>query len=387
MPTERISLSVPNVQGREIEYVTDALSTGWVSTAGSYVSSFEESVARFVGAPRAVACQSGTAALYIALLRAGVQPDDAVLVPTLTFIAAVNPVKYVGAHPVLMDCDDSLCLDPVKLERYCKEECAFSEGVLRNRETGRAIKAIVVVHVFGNMADMVAINDVARRFNLRVIEDATEALGTKYTEGPYAGRFAGTLGDFGVFSFNGNKIITTGGGGMIIARRSEDSDRAAHLTTQAKSDSVRYEHDEVGYNYRLTNVQAAIGVAQMECLERFIDAKNDNYNRYQTLLRQVGLPALWPFRGGTRSNKWFYSLPLPEELDRDRLMGQLAEEGIQTRPIWGLIHEQAPYADDETYAIEQASRFRSSILNLPCSTSLTEEEIVRVVEVLKGLIG
>ena len=238
-----LPLSVPNLSGRELEYVTKAVETGWVSTAGSYVSDFEKAVASYVGTPGATACQSGTAGLHIALTLCGVQRGDLVVVPTLTFIAAVNPVRYLGADPVFMDCDDSLCMDPVKLEQFCREECELREDVLYHRDTGRRVPALVVVHVFGNLADMEAIETIARRYRLKVVEDATEAIGSKFTGGPMAGRYAGTIGDVGVYSFNGNKIITTGGGGMIVSQDAELLREAKHLTTQAKSDEERFFHD------------------------------------------------------------------------------------------------------------------------------------------------
>ena len=214
------------------------------------------------------ACQSGTSALHLALVEAGVKPGDAVIVPTLTFIAAVNPVRYQFATPIFMDCDDSLCMDPVKLKRFCEEECVYENNSLKYE--GHEVKALVVVHVFGNMADMESIMNIAHKYGMRVIEDATEALGTYYTEGKYTGKYAGTIGDFGAYSFNGNKIITTGGGGAITAKDPQAVDHIRYLSTQAKDDVHYYIHNEIGYNYRMTNLQAALGVAQMEELPEFI---------------------------------------------------------------------------------------------------------------------
>ena len=282
-----IPLSVPNLKGKELEYVTEAVRSEWVSTAGSYVSDFEASIADYVDAQGAVACQSGTAGIHTALILAGVKADDLVIVPTLTFIAAVNPVKYLGADPVFMDCDDSLCIDPKKVRAFCTQECEMRDGVLFHKASNRRVSALVVVHVFGNMADMGELMEIAQEFHLPLIEDATEALGTYYEEGPFAGSYAGTIGDIGIYSFNGNKIITTGGGGMIVSRSDEYLAHAKHLTTQAKSDPLYYEHDEIGYNYRLTNLQAALGLAQMEQLDRFIETKNKNYDHYQSLLKDI----------------------------------------------------------------------------------------------------
>lgn len=380
-----IPLSVPNLKGNELKYVSHAVETEWVSTAGPYVEDFEKSIADYVGMPTAVACQSGTAGLHIALLLCGVAAGDMVLVPTLTFIAAVNPVKYIGAEPMFMDCDDSLCMDPDKLEAFCSRECRLENGTLYHKATGRRIPAMVVVHVFGNMADMVRILDIAERYHLQVVEDATEALGTKYTEGPLAGKFAGTMGDVGVYSFNGNKIITTGGGGMLVSRHPERAAHAKHLTTQAKSDPANFKHDEIGYNYRLTNLQAALGLAQMEQLEDFIAVKERNYQLYKEFVQQVPGLSIQDFRPGTRSNHWFYALccEKPYPWTCQQVIARLKENQIQARPIWGLIHEQLPYLQSHSYGIERAKHYWDCVVNVPCSTNLTEADVRRVCEALR----
>lgn len=220
-----IPLSIPNFEGNEKKYVDDAIEQGWVSTGGAYINEFEHRLAEFLQVEDVAACQSGTAALHMALVCCGVQPGDMVIVPTLTFIAAVNPVKYQFARPIFMDCDDSLCMDPVKLRKFCQEECEISQdtGNLIYKKNQAVVRALVVVHVFGNMADMEEVMDIAQKFHLKVVEDATEALGTKYIEGKYKGKYAGTIGDYGAYSFNGNKIITTGGGGAITAKRKEET--------------------------------------------------------------------------------------------------------------------------------------------------------------------
>ena len=379
-----IPLSVPNFEGNEKKYVDDALDQGWVSTGGAYITKLEQELARFLRVENVAACQSGTSALHLSLVEAGVRPGDVVLVPPLTFIAAVNPVKYQFATPVFIDCDDSFCLDPVKLRAFCEEACAWDGEVLRHN--GAAVKAIVVVHVFGNMADMESIMETAERYHICVIEDATEALGTYYTEGRYAGRYAGTIGDFGCYSFNGNKIITTGGGGAVTARDPKTVDHIRFLSTQAKTDPHYYIHDEVGYNYRMTNLQAALGVAQLEELPEFIRRKQSNYELYRQAFAGFALAKLMPFRAGTSSNKWFYSL----NINRTRVRASMREiitslerDGIQTRAIWGLINEQKPYVQEETFELEQAPYFAERTLNIPCSTQITGSEIRQVAETVK----
>ncbi len=384
-----IPLSIPNFEGNESKYVNDALNQGWVSTGGAYITKLEEEMARFLKVQEVAACQSGTSGLHLSLIEAGVLPDDMVLVPTLTFIAAVNPVKYQFATPVFIDCDNSLCIDPKKLDKFCKEECELENDKLIHKESRKQVKALVVVHVFGNLADMESIMDIAQKYHLLVIEDATEALGSYYTKGKYAGKYAGTIGDFGAYSFNGNKIITTGGGGAVTAKEAQKVKHMQYLSTQAKDDAHYYIHNEVGYNYRMTNLQAALGVAQMEELTEFIARKNNNYDIYYELFEGFELGKLLPFRDGTYSNKWFYSL----QIDMQKVKGTLRDiitklerRGVQTRAIWGLIHEQLPFKEEIAYEMEKAPYYSQCILNLPCSTQITKEEIVYVVEQIKEVL-
>lgn len=373
-----IPLSVPNFEGNEEKYVLDAVSQGWVSTGGAYVDKLEKDIAEYTNAPGAVACQSGTAALHLALIECGVTEKDMVIVPTLSFIAAVNPVMYMQANPVFMDCDDSLCMDPAKLRKFCEEECHPTINGLVHNQMGKIIKALIVVHVFGNMADMEQIMDIANTYQLKVIEDATEALGTYYKSGIYEGHMAGTIGDFGAFSFNGNKIITTGGGGMLIGRNQNALRHIKYLSTQAKDDPHFYIHNEIGYNYRMTNVQAALGVAQMEELEEFIRRKNENFAIYEKLLEAAKTGKLLQFCPKIRSNKWFYSFVINKDICKKTIreyIELMQYAGIQTRPIWGLIHKQKPYKNCLAYQIEKATYYSEHIINLPCSTNITEKEI------------
>ena len=382
-----IPLSIPNFEGNEKKYVNEALDAGWVSTGGAYITKLEQAMAKFLHIENVAACQSGTSALHLSMVEAGVKPGDIVLVPPVTFIAAVNPVKYQFATPLFIDCDDSFCMDPIKLNEFCETECVFADGVLRYKD--KPVKALVVVHVFGNMADMEAIMDTAAKYNIIVIEDATEALGTHYTEGKYAGKYAGTIGNFGCYSFNGNKIITTGGGGAITAKDPKAVDHLRFLSTQAKTDPHYYIHDEIGYNYRMTNLQAALGVAQMEELPEFIRRKQHNHDLYKELFKGFELAELMLFREGTSSNKWFYSL----NIDRNRITASMREiittlhdKGIETRAIWGLINEQKPYEGEVTYKLEKAPYYAARILNIPSSTQITEEEIKYVVVEVKKLL-
>ena len=381
-----INLSVPNLSMDILDNLKECLESGWVSTGGRFIPEFETKVKNYMKTKFAAGVQSGTAGLHMSLQVLGVQRDEEVFVPTLTFIAAVNPTTYLGASPIFIDCDDSLCMDPIKLEKFCSEECDFREGVLVNKKTNKKIRALVIVHVFGNMADMEKIMDIAKRYNLKVLEDATEALGTYYTEGRYKGKYAGTIGDIGVLSFNANKIITTGGGGMVVGDNEELVEKVRFLSSQAKKDTLYFIHDEIGYNYRMLNLQAALGTSQIDQLESFIETKIKNYKIYKEELKKIEGLEILPFVEGIRANHWFYSLKIDKEkygIGRDELLQKLVDAGIQTRPIWGLIHQQKPYSTCQNYEIEKALYYYDRILNLPCSSNLTEKEVYQVIEKIR----
>lgn len=384
---KHIGLSVPNLAVEEIvENLKECIESGWVSTGGRFITEFENKLAKYVKMDEAVGVQSGTAGLHTALRVLGVEPGDEVIVPTLTFIAAVNPVTYQHAVPVFIGCDDTLCIDPKKIEDFCQNHCEMKDGRLYNKKSGRCVKAISVVHVFGNMANMEKLMEIGEKYNLRILEDATEALGTYYTEGKYAGMYAGTIGDMGVYSFNANKIITTGGGGMVVSRNKELLHQVRFLTTQAKTDQLYFIHDEIGYNYRMLNLQAALGTSQIDKLESFIETKIRNYNLYKEAVENIEGLSILPFNEGIRANHWFYSIVVDEKvygMNKDELLKKLVEANIQTRPIWGLIHEQKPYVNHEAHGVEEAVWYHDRVLNVPCSSNLTEEDAKLVIEKLK----
>lgn len=385
--TKTIGLSIPNLDVEPIvENLRECIESGWVSTGGRFIGEFEEKIAKYVGVKEAVGVQSGTAGLHTALRVLGVEPGDEVLVPTLTFIAAVNPVTYHGATPVFIGCDDTLCMNPNLLEKFLEEECEFKNGFTYNKKTAAKISALAVVHVFGNMANMERIMDLSAKYNFKVLEDATEGLGTYYTEGRYAGKYAGTIAHAGVYSFNANKIITTGGGGMVVSNDAEFLNEIRFLTTQAKTDQLYFIHDEIGYNYRMLNLQAALGTSQIDNLEKFIATKVKNYNLYKEAIEKIEGLTLLPFNDDIRPNYWFYSVVVDEEkygMNKDELLLKLVSANIQTRPIWGLIHEQKPYANHQAYGVEKAIWYHDRVLNIPCSSNLIEEDVQYVIEKLK----
>ena len=376
-----LPLSVPVLAGHEWDYVRDCLDSGWVSSAGSYVERFEESLRALVGAPHAVALVNGTAGLHMALLAAGVRPGDRVVVPTLTFIATANAVRHAGAEPVFVDCDEFLNIDVAGVRSFLAEACVPGPDGPHERSSGAPVRAVLPVHVYGRPADLAALAPVAAEHGLALVEDATEALGSRWTSGPYTGRSVGTVGRGSVFSFNGNKIATCGGGGAFVTSDAAAAARVRHLTTQAKTDTRRFVHDEAGWNYRLTNVAAAIGLAQLEQLAGFIAAKRACHQLYEALLADVPGIDLLGFQEGTAANCWFHSVVVDEAAfgrDSEGLMGALAEQGIETRPVWGLLHEQAPYHDCTAWRIERARWFWRRVLNLPCSSDLGPHDVERV---------
>jgi perosamine synthetase len=383
-----IPLSIPNLKGKELQYVKRCLDTNWVSSSGKFVADFENAIGKYVKAKFAVACVNGTSGLHIALSLCGVDREDEVIVPTLTFIAPVNAVKYVGAEPVFMDCDNYMNIDPVKLREFCAQECRITKAGLKNNKTGRIIKAVIPVHVFGNPCSLEEIMKISRQYRLKVIEDATESLGAYYTGGVYKNRFTGTIGDFGVYSFNGNKIITAGGGGMVITGNKALAGKAKYLSEQAKDDPVRYIHNEIGFNFRMTNLQAALGLAQLKQLKGFIKTKRSNYNLYKELLKNVDGIEILGIPKATSPNYWFYPLLIEKKrfgMDKGLLMDRLLAKGIQTRPVWYLNHLQKPYVNNQSYKIEKAFWFLQRVLNLPCSSSLKKNEIEKVASAIKIL--
>lgn len=388
MKNKTIHLSTPNLSTNIMNNLKECIESGSLSTSGKFIGEFEKKIAQYVKAGGAVSTQSGTAGLHLALKVLGVERGEEVIVPTVTFIATVNPVTYLGASPVFMDCDDSLNMDLDKLEEFCKKRCELKGNELFNKTTGKKIKAIIAVHIFGNIIDMDRVMSIAKKYKLKVLEDAAEALGTLVTSGKNIGKFAGTIGDIGVYSFNANKIITTGGGGMIVSNNPKLLNKARFLSLQAKTDLLYFFHDEVGYNYRMTNLQAALGTNQIDQLEEFIKIKIENYNFYKKEIGKIKGLNLLPFKEGQRSNHWFYSVVVDERtygMNRCKLLQHLKTLGIQTRPLWGLIHMQKPYLKEQAYKIERAYYYTKNLLNIPCSTHLTKDDISIVIEKLKKL--
>jgi len=379
-----IPLAVPEIRGNEWHYVKECLDTAWVSSVGPYVDRFEQMVAQQAGTKHAVATVNGTAALHAALLVAGVGPEDEVLVSTLTFIAPVNAIRYVGAWPVFIDAEPTYWqMNPARVIEFLERDCRWSDGTLYNRRTGRRVAAVMPVHVLGHPVDLDPILTVARKFGLKVIEDATEGLGATYKD-----RALGCLGDIACFSFNGNKIITTGGGGMLVTNNEEWARKAKYLTTQAKDDPIEYVHGEVGYNYRLTNLLAAVGCAQMEQLPAYVGAKRKIAARYAERLQ--GLPGIELMKNApwAESTFWMYTILVDGEafrMDSRQLMRVLGSRKIQCRPLWQPIHQSPAHASEDKISMPVAEQLARQGLSLPCSVGLAESEQDRVIATLVEL--
>jgi len=385
-PEEFVPLIVPEIRGNEWAYVKECLDTNWVSSVGSYVDRFEKMTAERVGTKYAVATVNGTAALHIALILAGVQADDEVVVSTLTFIAPANAIRYVGAWPVFIDAEPRYWqIDPDGVVDFLEHGCDWNGQVLRNRRTGRRVKAILPVHILGHPVDLDPILAVAAKFSLPVIEDATEGLGARYR-----GKSLGGFGHAGCFSFNGNKIITTGGGGMLVTDNAEWAARARYLTTQAKDDPIEYQHNAVGYNYRLTNLLAAMGCAQMEQLDAFVEAKRQIAGRYRKSLASlpgIRLPeeAEWAF-----SAFWMYTVLIDEKesrIDSRTLLREQAARNIQTRPLWRPIHRSPAHLLSGAFSCPVSEALHRQAISLPCSVGLTHSAQDRVIEGIASLLG
>ena len=367
--TAPVALHEPCFGGREWEYVKECLDSTFVSSVGEFVDRIERDLADFTGARHAVAVVNGTAALHIALTLAGVVEDDEVLVPTLTFVATANAVAYCGAVPHFVDSDEArLGVDPSALREYLRSVAEVRGETCYNRSTGRPIRAVVPMHVFGHPVDMDALLDVAREYHLVVVEDAAESLGSTYK-----GKHTGTFGELGTLSFNGNKIVTTGGGGAILTDSSKLAARAKHLTTTAKAPHRwEYRHEELGYNYRMPNINAALGCAQLEQLPKLVDAKRRLHSRYAEAMSDLAGCTLLGEPEGCSSNYWLQALVLNEDFARlrDPILAASNDAGVMTRPLWGLMHRTRRFSGCPRMPLDAAVSLEARVVNLPSSAQL-----------------
>jgi perosamine synthetase len=369
VPSTPLALHEPEFTGREWDYVKECLDTGWVSSVGSYVDRFERDLAAFTGVAHAIATSNGTSALHVCLLLAGIKPRDEVLMPTLTFIATANAVRYTGGIPHFVDSEPiSLGVDADKLEEHLRDVARVEDGICINHRTGAPIRALIVMHVFGHPADLDALAALARRWRLALIEDAAESLGSYYH-----GQHTGNIGVLSALSFNGNKVVTTGGGGAILTNDTALARRAKHLTTTARTPHRwSFLHDEVGYNYRLPNINAALGCAQLERLPDMIRRKRRLAARYEAAFSGLSGVRFLTEPPGTCSNYWLNAIVLQDAdmARRDAVLSALNDAGYSARPVWTLMHRLSMYTNCPRMDLATSERLEAAVINLPSSAKL-----------------
>lgn len=357
-----VPLHEPTFNEKEIEYVTECITTGWVSSVGKYVDRLEKELAEYTGVKRAVAVVNGTAALHIALKVADVKPNDEVFMPSLTFVATANAITYLQAIPHFVDVSiETLGLDPKKLEEHIKVIGEMKNGQLVNKQTGRIIRAVVPMHTFGNPVDLDPLIELCERYNLVLVEDAAESLGSYYK-----GKHTGGFGRVSALSFNGNKILTTGGGGAILTNHDQLADYAKHLTTTAKiPHRWAYEHDEIGYNYRMPNINAAIGCAQLQKLPTFIEQKRQLTLVYENLIKSLDGVTLFKEPIHAKGNYWLQTLIVEKTMSRDSVLEFLNENGVMSRPIWIPMDELSHFQQMPKADLTVTKRLKNSLINIP----------------------
>ena len=375
-----IPLSVPLLNGNESKYVQECIETGWISSAGEYVNKFEKIIADYCGAKYGIACMNGTAGLHISLLLSGVTSKDHVIVPNITFIASLNSIKYTGASPILIDVNqDDWQMDLNLLEKYLQDN-TYTESIEGKKytfssETKKRIKAIMPVHVLGNVGNLDQLLEISTKYYLDIIEDSTEALGSTYKN-----KHVGTLGKFGVFSFNGNKIISTGGGGVIVTNDEVLAKKAKHITTQAKSSAMEYDHDEIGYNYRLVNVLAAIGVAQMETFPSLLENKKKMDSFYRTELNGIGDIEFQKIQTDVEANCWLFTFKTKKMRN---LLSYLNDNGVMSRPFWKPMNQLDMFKNDTFVSNSNSNKIYEQCISIPSSAGITESELKEVVAKIK----
>ncbi len=367
--TKNISLHEPSFSGNEWNYVKECIDSSFVSSVGKFVDRFEVELAEYTKAQYAVAVVNGTAALHIALKLAGVKDNEEVLIPSLTFIATANAVSYCNAIPHFMESEEgTLGLDPKDVRSYLSSIAEIRNNQCINKNTGRVIRAIVPMHTFGHPADLEGILSLTKDFHLQLIEDAAESLGSYYQ-----GKHTGTFGLMGTLSFNGNKTITTGGGGAILTNDPALARRAKHITTTAKlSHRWEYVHDEIGYNYRMPNINAALGCAQLENLPLFLKKKKELFNKYKEAFRSVEGVFIFEEPKGSESNYWLQVLVLSEKAFhlRDEILSATNDSGVMTRPCWALLHKLKPFSDCPRMELPVAEKLEATLINIPSGVGI-----------------
>ena len=360
-------LSVPVFIGNEKKYLEECIDTTFVSSVGKFVDRFEADMARYTGCRRAVVCVSGTNALHMSLMLAGVERDDEVLTQALTFIATCNALSYIGAHPVFIDVDmDTMGLSPTALRDWLTSNAEIKNGECRNKRTGRRIKACVPMHTFGHPVHLDELVEVCKEYNIELVEDAAESIGSLYK-----GKHTGTFGKVGALSFNGNKTITTGGGGMMLFDDEELGALAKHLTTQAKvPHRWEFRHDHIGYNYRMPNINAALGCAQLEHIEEYVASKRETAHAYEEFFKTMDDIEFFVEPEGCRSNYWLNVVILKDKEAQQSFLQYTNDNGVMTRPIWELMNRLPMFEHCENDGLKNTIWFADRVVNIPSSVRI-----------------
>ena len=377
---KKIFLSEPSFTGSEKKYLINCIKSGFVSSIGKYVNLFENKISKLINIKNCVSCINGTSALDVAIKLTCKKNYDEVIVPTMTFVATINALRYNNINPIFMDCDNFFNIDESKTINFIKNKTKFVKGKTINKKTGKVISAIIIAHIWGNAASVEKLIPLCKKRNIRIIEDAAESFASKYKTGKFKGKYTGTIGDIGIFSFNGNKIITAGSGGAIVSNKKELINKAKYLITQARDKKFDYIHGEVGYNYRISNLNAAVGLAQLKKINEKIKKKKKIHNFYKRNLTNNMNYDLCKTPKYSSNNYWINILKIKNsEITRVNLRNKLKKKSIEIRPIWYPIHLLKPYKKYETYLISNAIKLHKSCICLPSSPKLSSKDLKRVI--------
>jgi perosamine synthetase len=383
-----IPLNEPVITGNEIKFIKDTIAKNWISTFGNYNNRFEKSLSQVTKSKNVISVSSGTAALHLALRTLGVDNKSEVIVPSLTFVASINVIKYLNANPIFMDVSLDHNLNISKTIEFLKEKTFYKNKSTYNKKSKKKITAIIIVHMWGNALDFFELKKICKKKNIFIIEDAAEALGTYYLDGNFKDQHVGTVGDIGCLSFNGNKIITTGSGGALLTKSNILAKKILYLAEQAKDDPIRYIHNDIGYNYRLSNLNAAFGCGQISKLKDYIDNRKKNYLFYSSFINKItGLKILSP-QSYSKSNYWMNILIIDRNLIKKspyHFHKKLKLKGIQTRLVWKPNHLQKMYKKNEKYKITISKKIFDTCLCIPSSANLNESKLRMICKSIKEI--
>jgi perosamine synthetase len=379
---KKISLHEPWFIGNEKKYLNKCINDNWVSSSGYFIDLLKNKIKKITKAKFVIPVLNGTIGLHTSMILSGVKKDDEVIVPTITFIATVNAIKYVGASPIFMDVDRFLNIDEKKTLEFINKETRFSNGKTYNKKTGKLIKALVIVHTFGNAANFEKLLNLCKKRKIKIIEDAAESLGTSYTKGKFKNKHTGTIGDFGVFSFNGNKIVTAGNGGIVVTNNKKDYLKANYLITQAKDDSINFIHNNIGFNYKLSNVSAALGLAQLEKINFFIKKKLNLRRRYIKKIKKFNCLEVMQAPKYSFNNNWMNLIRVLNNKNIKEIIKKLRLNYIEVRPVWHPNHLQKPFRKYQTYKINNCQKYTKNLICIPSSANLSNSQTDIIVKML-----